>query len=506
MNMAVRLKSDLSRKAVLGIVIMAFALNPVLASAAAPGGPREMSPIAKPSKYDSKVFGADPSYEDKPYSAKNQIEIYGSKKPVEVVNPLLELFRPVYKEGPFEQGGKALGEKNLIFPGLSVFGDWRTAVAYNDNGATEIGQVATRLNLDIDYKITGTERIHAFIRPIDSGGKFTRTEFSGGDANDDELVLDGNIETLFFEGDIGQIYAGLSGTNAQFDLPVAFGLTPMITQNGVWMEDAFVGGAITLTAKNSPKLDITNMDFTLFGGFDKITTPAFVNADGGLDDDSASVIGLAVFVDAMEGYYEFGYGFVNGEDEFSDLDYHSLTAAFTKRYGGWLSNSLRAIWTLGQDPDQGTEKTADGLMLIAENSLITSLPSTLVPYFNFWVGIDKPQPLVDDSGLLKNTGINFETDGLTGFPKLDDTGHDSFGGAIGVMYLFNLDRQIVAEVARTQTFGDDDLGAVNNQTAFGIRYQHPIAPAWIVRTDAMIGFTNNDDEIMGTRLEIRRKF
>ena len=69
MNMAVRLKSNLSRKAVLGIVIMAFALNPVLASAAAPGGPREMSPIAKPSKYDSKVFGADPSYEDKPYSA-----------------------------------------------------------------------------------------------------------------------------------------------------------------------------------------------------------------------------------------------------------------------------------------------------------------------------------------------------------------------------------------------------------------------------------------------------
>ena len=31
-----------------------------------------------------------------------------------------------------------------------------------------------------------------------------------------------------------------------------------------------------------------------------------------------------------------------------------------------------------------------------------------------------------------------ETDGLTGFPKLDDTGNDSFGGAIGVSYLFNL--------------------------------------------------------------------
>ena len=481
--------------------------TPAAVSAAAPGGPTEMSPEAKPVEHDPKVFGADPSYDDKPYSSQNQIDIYGAKRPVEVVNPLLELFRPVYKEGPFEYGDTSLGEKNLIFPGLSVFGDWRTAVAYNDNGENEVGQVATRLNLDIDYKITGTERIHAFVRPLDKGGNFTRHEFSGGDEDGTDIALDLNLDTLFFEGDIGQIYAGLNDIEATFDLPVAFGLMPYLTQNGVWMEDAFIGGAISLAAKSSPKYDITNMDITFFGGFDKVTTPAFVNADGRLNDDDASLIGIAAFVDASEGYYEFGYGFVNGENDFSDLDYHSLTGAFTKRYGGWLSNSLRAIWTFGQSPDEGTERTADGVMLLAENSLITSLPSTLVPYFNVWLGIDKPQPLADDTGILKNTGILFETDGLTGFPLLDDSGHDSFGGAIGVSYLFNLDRQIVLEVARTQTFDDDGNGAVNNQTGLGIRYQHPIAPAWILRTDAMIGFINNsDDDLFGTRFEIRRKF
>ncbi|PPR65064.1 MAG: hypothetical protein CFH10_00036 [Alphaproteobacteria bacterium MarineAlpha4_Bin2] len=485
---------------------IAFAWLPALSDAAAPSGPTKMSPEAKKTKYDPKVFRPDPSYDDKPYSPQKQIDIYGAKKPVEVVNPLLELFRPVYKEGPFEYGGTALGEKNLIFPGLSVFGDWRTAVAYNDNGAAEKGQVATRLNLDIDYKITGTERIHAFIRPLDKGGNFTRHEFSGGDEDGTDITLDGNLDTLFFEGDVGQIYAGLSDTQAKFDLPIALGLMPYLTQNGVWIEDAFVGGAATLAAKSSPKFDITNMDVTLFGGFDKVTTPAFVNAGGGLNDDSASLIGLAAFIEANEGYYEFGYGFVNGEDEFSDLDYHSLTGAFTKRYAGWLSNSLRAIWTFGQSPDAGTKRTADGIMLLAENSLITSLPSTLVPYFNAWVGIDQPQPLADDTGILKNTGINFETDGLTGFPKLDDSGHDSFGGALGVSYIFNLDRQIVLELARVQTFGDDGNGAVNNQTGLGIRYQHPISPAWIIRTDAMVGLINNSDDLFGSRLEIRRKF
>jgi hypothetical protein len=148
-------------------------------------------------------------------------------------------------------------------------------------------------------------------------------------------------------------------------------------------------------------------------------------------------------------------------------------------------------------------------MLIAENSLITSKPSTLVPYFNVWAGFDRPQPLADDSGLLKNTGINFETDGLTGFPKLDDTGHDTFGGAVGVSYLFNLDRQLVVELATVQIMGDvNEVGraAINDQYALGVRYQHPISPAWIVRADAMYGLLKDTDDISGARLEFRRKF
>ena len=37
--------------------------------------PRKMSPVAKPVDHDSKVFGSDPSYKDKPYDAKEQIKI-----------------------------------------------------------------------------------------------------------------------------------------------------------------------------------------------------------------------------------------------------------------------------------------------------------------------------------------------------------------------------------------------------------------------------------------------
>ncbi len=470
--------------------------------------PRQMSPTAKPVEHDANVFGSDPAYEDKPYDAEEQIKIYGGKTAVNTPRPLIELGRPIYTEGSYGEGTNLIGRKNLLFPAFNVAGDWRTAVAFNDNGATETGQVATRLNLEIDLQLTGTERLHAFMRPVDQGGQFTRYEFAGDDRDQGEAFFDLNLETLFFEGDFGAIYAGLADEWTSLDLPFSFGLMPVIFQNGVWAEDAFVGGAFAIPALNSPKLDISNMDFTFFAGFDKVTTPAIKDAQGALADHGVRVYGAAAFVETLEGYFEAGFGRVDGQGGFDDLSYNNATLAYTSRYGRWLSNSVRGVWSFGQDAN-GKQQTADGYALFVENSLVTSLPSTLVPYLNAWVGIDRPQPLVDDTGLLKNTGINFETDALTGFPKLDDTGQDTYGGAIGIQYLFNLDQQIVVEAATVQPIGGDAVvgrAAQGSQYALGVRWQLPIAQTWIVRADAMYGWLENVDDIGGARLEIRRKF
>jgi hypothetical protein len=104
--------------------------------------------------------------------------------------------------------------------------------------------------------------------------------------------------------------------------------------------------------------------------------------------------------------------------------------------------------------------------------------------------------------MLKNTGINFESDGLTGYPTLDDGANESFGGALGAEYLFNLDRQIVIEGALVERMDDSPLGS---QYALGARYQHRISNAWIVRLDAMHGWREGLDDVFGMRLEFRRK-
>jgi hypothetical protein len=473
--------------------------------------PPEMDGAVRRVEHDRSAYRGDPVYPDEPYDAEAQLEIYGGKRAVEAPRPLIELGFPQYREGPFGAGHNLVGAKNLVRPQFLVYGDWRTAVAFNDNGETETGLVATRLNLDADLKLTATERIHAFFRPVDRGGKFSRYEFAGDDRDQGDLILDANVENFFFEGDIGAIHSGIADRFVDYDLPFTFGLIPMFFQNGIWVDDAFVGGAFALTARNSRQLDISNYDLTFFAGFDKVSNAGLKDPGAAtLADHAGNIYGVAAFADMREGHLEAGWGFVEDtrDDPQGDFSHHSLMAGWTKRYGGKLSNSTRVVWTVGQDPSGNQAQTADGVALLLENSLVTSLPSTLVPYFNGFIGLDQPQPLArGGDGLLKNTGINFETDALTGFPKLDDTARDAWGGALGVSYLFDLSRQIVAEVATVQPMSSS-ANAPGDQYALGLRYQMNLfgRDRWLLRTDAMYGILDNTENIAGARVEIRRKF
>jgi len=453
-------------------------------------------------------FGPDATYDDTPYDAQEQLDIYGKKYMNDTATPIQFGIR-LYDRGAYTPRPTWLGAKNPIGFHFMAYGDVRAAVASYDNGKGGGDQsvLATRLNLDMDLALTATERIHAFVRPLDNGASFTRYQISGPNEGDFIDELDFDLNTLFFEGDVGAIAQGLSNRTNKLDLPIAFGRVPLFTQNGIWLDDAIDGLAISITAKNSPRLDVSNSDLTLFAAIDDVNTAAVPTST------DSRVFGLAGFVDARQGYLEYGYGFIDADD--GDLSYHNVTAAFTRRYKGRLANSVRLIGNFGQNGIAG-QKTADGVLLLLENSIIPRYAPdasrltvlNFVPYVNFFAGFDSPQPLAraaDSGGVLKNTGVNFETDGLTGYPALTATAQDSYGGAAGVEYLFDLKSQIVVEGAVVQRMDDAAPGIVN-EYALGIRYQRKVKNAWIVRADAMHGWRQGQDDVYGLRLEIRRKF
>jgi hypothetical protein len=486
------------------------AAPPVAGAAGAAGGEHqgpETSPEATivPSPPPPKdLFLPDPTY-PKAYDPAAQLAIYNGKHMDATTTPPIQEGIRLYDRGAYEPRPTWLGAKNPIGFHFLAYGDLRAVAADNDNGKkaaangkTDQSQLAGRLNLDLDMAFTATERIHAFLRPLDQGGAFTRYDIDGQVKNKGFQEFNSKIVTLFFEGDIGNILAGWRGRPSTFDIPISFGLVPITTQNGIWIQDAFTGGAIALTAKSSRTLDISNFDLTLFGGFDRVTTAA-------VPVGKARVVGLAGFADLLHGYLEFGYGYTDADVK--GLSYHNLTAAFSKRrFKDWVSNSVRLIGNFGQT---APVKTADGLLILVENSLISRRPLVLVPYLNLFAGINTPQSLAraaDVGGVLVNTGINFQSDGVTGYPTLDATARKSVGGALGVEYLFDLQRQIVVETAALGRTGTASVQG--KQYALGASYQQPIPQlvGWIVRVDGMRGWLEGQKDIFGVRLEFRRKF
>ncbi|MEA2568617.1 MAG: hypothetical protein QOI24_618 [Acidobacteriota bacterium] len=465
-----------------------------------PQGSSEVRMIGAP---PAGSFGPDPGYDGQQYDADEQLGIYGSKHMNRKADPPIELGIRLYDRGAYAPRPTWLGAKNPIGFHFLGYGDLRIAAAAYDNGIaapngkTEQTTIAARLNLDLDLALTATERFHAFVRPLDKGGSFTRYQISGGVQNKFIDEFDFDLDTLFFEGDLGAMRQGLTGKTSRVDLPITIGRVPLLTQNGIWLEDAFDGVAFAITAKSNAKLDISNMDFTFFAGFNGVTTDA-------VPGNKAKVFGVAGFADLLKGYAEYGYGYVRADD--NNLSYHNVTAAFTRRYFGHVANSVRLIGNFGQTASPGHPKTADGLLVLLENSFFRSNPVTLVPYVNLFAGFNSPQSLArgaDSGGVLRNTGINFESDGLTRYPTLDARAHDSYGGAVGLEYLFNLDRQIVVEGAVVERMGGSPLGS---EYALGARYQHPITNAWLIRLDAMRGWRQGQKDVYGARVEIRRKF
>lgn len=462
--------------------------------------PPRVDPRAAEISFERNDFAPDPIRQET-FQPEADIKIYAGKVFQPTQRPGAEWFRNWYDRGQIPESYSWFGFHNPDQFQFIVSGDQRNGFASNAQNGNSTTLFASQLNLDFDLRLTSTERLHWFITPLTRGADSTRWLL-----DDDRVVSEVNADLLFgfFEGDLGAITGGIIGQTLPADLPFSVGVMPLVVQNGVWMEDAILGVAATMPAQNLPALGISNMDLTFLFGFDQLDSPAFEG-----DDNAAKIYAWMAWIEAWNGYLEADYAFLEDRDALRDRSYHNIALGWTRRYG-LLSNSVRAIANAGQSTDGGAN-TADGLLLISENSLVTSQPYTVVPYFNLWAGFDRPQSAARQAaagGVLRNTGILFETDNLTGYPTLDATANNTFGMAAGInMIPPDFSQQLILEAAWLQAFEEDATRIANgNQYGIGARYQLPISNSMLVRADAMYGFLESDRDLHGVRLELRKKF
>lgn len=469
-----------------------------------PNQPVQLDCYGQPAPYSPDAFCSPPIGN---FAADPTTEalIYRGKTPIQTQRPWVEWGRPLYTAGLYPPANSYFfGETNLLQPHFYVYGDYRTGVGVNENQNGSARSWANRLNLDMDLQLTATERFHAFMGPLDRANDVSRLDFS--DSQNIEYVnrTDLRLDTLFFEGDAGAILGGREGTYSPFDLPFAVGLMPLVYQNGIWMEDAALGAAFTIPSRHSTLLDWPNYEMSFFALTDQVTTDAFAG-----DNNAAEIFGTAWFIEAYDGYIEADYAFVH-DDVGGHRSYHNASIGFTRRYLSRLSNSVRFLTNFDQALPSA-ERTADGYLFLIENSLITSNANFFVPYANFFYGSGRPQSVAraaGSGGILRNTGINFETDALTGYPTLDATANNTYGAAFGLNMLGNnFSQQLVLELAALAGTGSQEFRvAPGDQYAAGIRYQKPLSYRWIFRADTMYGWLRNEEDIYGNRIEFRWKF
>ncbi len=460
---------------------------------------------AQLSPYSTTDFSPDPFY-DQPYDTCAELGVYGDKHLNPTQRPLVELGMPLYDTGPVPPPSLEFGPTNPSLPRFYLYGDYRVAAAYNDPGTSVNPIIADRINLEGDLWMTSTERFHVGVSPMQRGAEFQRVEFNDGRGtfHDNLKFFDSGTDTAFFEGDLGYMLGGLTGKYSQLDMPVTVGLIPLLFQNGIWLDDALVGVATTIPAKNNPYLDWSNYDVTFFAGFDEVTSPAFEEEQSGVD-----VFGATAMIEAKGGYFEIGYAYLN-DTEVAGRSYNNIGISYTRRYLNLMSNSMRVIFNTGQGGPTD-DRTANGVLLLAENSFLTPWPYNVIPYVNVWTGFDDPQSVARAGaagGVLRNTGILFETDNLTGYPTLDASGSSTYGAAVGLNLLSpEFTHQFIVEAAALQVFGNPALrNAAGDEYGIGARYQVPISNATLLRFDVMHGFFDNAPDVSGARAEFRWKF
>lgn len=437
-------------------------------------------------------WGHDPAEENR---------VYDDKFPVPVQRPLLEFGRDFYGSGIRPPSQTWLGETNLVDQRFYLYGDYRTGIAAGRNASGRIDNWASRLNLDFDYRITSTERFHMFVGPLNKAANNTNVSLVDGDLEYNEFY---NLVPVngFFEGDLGAIAGGLTGQSSPREMPVTIGLIPLLYQNGIWLEDAATGFAFAVPARHSRALNWSNYDASFFAIFDQLNSAAF-----GDDEHAAQAFGTAWFIDAYDGYIEAGYAYLNDRKGLG-RSYHNATVSYTRRYLDRISNSVRLITNSGQDLDKD-QRTADGVMLLVENSWITSRPMNVIPYWNAFAGWGNPQSVARagvSGGILRSTGLNFEPDGLNGHPTLDTSGADAFGGAIGIDLIgHHFDRQLILEAALVSPHGRR-AAVGGDQYGLGARYQWAMTHNVIIRLDGMYGWQSDGEDLYGSRIEYRWKF
>ena len=382
-------------------------------------------------------------------------------------------------------------------PGLWVFGNWRNAVGHYDNGRSESREfIATRLDLFFNLKLSPTERILLGITPFTKGNQQTGILHTDSTGTNFVNGLNPYIQTLFFEGEFGEIFPDLDpDDNKGLDFGFAIGRQPIFFQEGIMLNDTIDAIGITRDTIVIPGLT-PDMRLTALFGWGNI------NRSDNIRDTDAYLLGLFTETDLrrstvnLDGSYVISTNPQGGDGLF-------FGASATQRIGqintSFRINTSTAINEKGPAVDSG-------VLLFTEVSRTVTGSENLVYANAFW-GIDDYTSAArgpNTGGPLGQAGILFAAPlvGMGG-SALSNRANDVVGGALGYQMFFNHEKtQLTLELGGRKDTDGSNTGAI----AFGGQLLHALDNRSSIQLDGFVSEGQNQTTGTGLRLELRTRF
>lgn len=399
--------------------------------------------------------------------------------------PLLEIGEKFLGPGNLSEGF-TLPTGAVWQPYFIAFGSLRGGL----QGATERGrdfaEASSRFDLFGNLYLTQTERILVGIRPFDDDGRFTRYTIHAdstlpGEESGFQDELNAEIRTLFFEGDIGEIFPGLDPDDSgSTDIYFSVGRQPLRFQDGLLInEDAI--DMVGLTRSNMQLFELVNTRATAVFGWGDVDR---LNRG----DPSAKIFGLFTETDTRERTVQLDAMVVTANDARGDGLYGGVSS--TRRIGHY-NNTLRV---LGSYP-LGTETafTRKGLLVHNEFGWTPHHTHNWV-YINTFGGIGQFRSAArapSAGGPLGQTGVLFAAVGLGRYgAALGSRADNAVGGSVGYQWFFDQNRkQLLLEGGGRYTYDKMNALVGRDAAAVGARYQMAAGRRFIIEVSGFGSYT-----------------
>ncbi|MEM7356122.1 MAG: hypothetical protein AAF657_35225, partial [Acidobacteriota bacterium] len=325
--------------------------------------------------------------------------------------PILELGEPFLGTGTLRPGFK-LPTGAVWQPSLLAFGTYRTAVQTFEPDATPSGRITewtNRLDLFLNLQLSGSERLVVGIRALDDNGRFTGYFF---EHPDDDLegsfedAFSADLETLYFEGDFGEIFPNLDRDDfGSTDVGFSVGRQPMLFQEGMLINDTIDG--VGFTRNTLLPQNTSNFRLTFFYGWDNINV-------NNAERRSANLYALFSSTDFRSSTVDLDVAYIQTHDGDDDLLAGGVSAV---QRLGVTNSAFRILGSVALDEE--TDASADGVLLFSELSWTPHYTHDLL-YVTTFAAFDEYTPAARgvgpaSSGPLGRAGINFAAVGIGSF-------------------------------------------------------------------------------------------